>query len=452
MGTPSPRNAFPRPETRRASPTSSLDDYLALRQVPWSMAYIGFLLYFIVITTYIADWASAAMVIALLGLALERTRVQWPLPIRLLLMFWIWAAISRALSPYPGDFNELLDLGKVMLVFLVSVNVLKHPRRLQIFLLLYVTIFAIYPIRGTLFNYFLYDNADFGRPGWRGSFGNTNDMAALTILGLAIAASFLRKGVPYLVRVGALLAACFVFPLVILLTQSRAAFIGLTVFVLLIVLSIKRNRLPAVLALAAAAAVVIAVAPDAVWERVARLQYAANTEDLGRVDPEGSAKQRWEIWQTGLHIIADRPFTGVGIGQYEQANRDYSPSLGLRDVHDTYLEVLAETGAPGLLLFLWLLMATILRARRSLRNAKAMRDTEAWGRLRLLEIGLYAYMAAGIWGTFGFLSLLYIYLAIIYSQSQALDASLAEMLSRTEPLVTIGPESWTEPQNTARSA
>jgi O-antigen ligase len=402
-----------------------LADYLALGQVPWSLAYIGFLAFFVITTTYIVDLGTAAMAVAILGLVLERRRIQFPVPFRILLFFCIWAALSTALSPFPGDTTALIDLAKITLVFLVAVNVLWHRQALRIFLLAYVTCFALYPVRGTIFNYYIYGYADFGRPSWRLLFGNANDMAALTLLALALAAGFLQKDAPRLIRFGAFLA-CLVFPFVVLLTQSRAGFLGLAAFGMLAVFSGGRHRLRVVVALIAIALAVIAVAPTDVWQRVSGLRYGTATATIDMMDPEGSAGERWRIALTALEIIRDHPVLGVGIGRYHEANVAYSPLIGSKSVHNTYLEVLAETGAPGAFLFLWFLITLILRARRTRRDAHALRESPEWRRLQLLELGLYGFLVAGLFGTYGFLSMLYIYLAVLFAQTELLRTLAAE--------------------------
>ena len=408
----------------RPSPVR-LADYLALGQVPWTLAYIGFLAFFVITTTYIVDLGTAAMAVAILGLILERRRIQFPVPVRILIVFWIWASLSIALSPFPGDTTALIDLGKTALVFLVAVNVLWHRQALRIFLLVYVACFALYPVRGSIFNYYIYGYADFGRPSWRLLFGNPNDMAALTLLALGIAAGFLQKDAPRLIRLGAFLA-CLVFPFVVLLTQSRAGFLGLVAFTLLAVFSATRHRMRLLVALIAIAVAVIAVAPTDVWQRVSGLRYGTATETIDMMDPEGSAGERWRIILTALQIVKDHPVLGVGIGRYHDANLVYSPLIGSKSVHNTYLEVLAETGAPGMLLFLWFLITLILHARRVRHDALALRESPEWRRLQLLELGLYGFLVAGLFGTYGFLSMLYIYLAVLFAQTEMLRTLAAK--------------------------
>lgn len=398
-------------------------EYLELRKVPWSPAYIGFLCFVVAAITYVADIGLAAMVVALFGLLTSSRRTRWPLPVWAFLIFWIWAAFATLLSGYSGDLEALLDLGKVFLVFLVAVNVLWDRLALRLFILIYIGCYAFFPVRGTLFNYFIYDSADFGRPSWIKIFGNPNDLAGLTILALALAAGFLHRETPRTLRAAALLL-CLAFSFIVLLTQSRGAFIGMGVFLLLSVSTTGRNRIRAILTIVVLGTAVIAAAPSAVWERISGLQDATSSESIAEMD--SSAVERWEIAQTAFRIIADHPFVGVGRGRAQTVHGIYNPKIGPKSIHDTYLEVLVETGAPGLILFLWHLILQLVRARRTRGKAAALCDSADWRRLQLLEFGLWGYLVAGIWGSYGFLSMLYIYLAILFAQTEALGTLATE--------------------------
>lgn len=408
--------------------TSSLIEYLSLSKVPWSLAYISFLCYFIVITTYVANIGAAMMATAILSLSFGSRRIIWPFPVWLLLAFWLWAALATMLSEFVGDIEPLIDLGKVILVFVVAVNVLWHRLTLRLFLLLYLACFTLYPVRGTLFNYFIYDHADFGRPSWIKLFGNPNDMASMTILALALAVGFLHKETPRTLRFASLLM-CIVFPFVILLTQSRGVFVGTCVFLLLAILGNGRNRIKAIIAIVMIATVVIAFAPQAVWQRIAGLQNVTSKETIDKIDAEGSAAERWDILQTALRIASDHPYFGVGRGRSPAAHDIYNPKVGPKNLHNTYAEVLVETGIPGLALFLWLLISLLLYARHARKKAITLRESAEWRRLQLIEIGLCGYLVAGIWGSYAFPSLLYVYLAILFAQTVALT-NLAEQTSK----------------------
>src|SRR5206468_8596566 len=102
--------------------------------------------------------------------------------------------------------------------------------QLRFFCVFWLGCFALYPLRGAFFNYFLYQSKLFGRAIWNYIYSNPNDLAALAILQLAMVAALLsleRRGwAKWAGQVGVVLV-----PLLILMTQSRGAFIALALFV-----------------------------------------------------------------------------------------------------------------------------------------------------------------------------------------------------------------------------
>jgi O-antigen ligase len=77
---------------------------------------------------------------------------------------------------------------------------------------------------------------------------------------------------------------------------------------------------------------------------------------------------RWGQVTTGLHIAADHPLDGVGLGAFKRAYADRKglkgkePQAGAS--HNTPVTVAAETGIPGVLLLGWLVAAALLAALR----------------------------------------------------------------------------------------
>ncbi|MBE3589558.1 MAG: O-antigen ligase family protein [Firmicutes bacterium] len=111
-------------------------------------------------------------------------------------------------------------------------------------------------------------------------------------------------------------------------------------------------------AMAAALAALVAAGPHAIQ---VRLESLASGQDT-------SIQYRFAIWTGVLHMVRAYLWTGVGLGQ--SAFAAVYPHFMIAGTeaahaHDIYLELLAETGLPGLLLFLWLAAAlafTFLRA------------------------------------------------------------------------------------------
>ena len=171
-------------------------------------------------------------------------------------------------------------------------------------------------------------------------------------------------------------------------------------------------------------------APSSLWERIGGLANVTDTQNLQTVDKEGSAEQRFEIWKVALKIIREHPVSGIGVGAYPAAHTQYATgsefnptSRGARDTHSTYLNVLAETGAVGLVLFVMMLGAVLSLAERIRRRSHDLLPASSQ-QILFLEIGLVGYLMAGIFGSFAKISFLYIHMAILWA---AVDLTRREL-------------------------
>lgn len=389
-----------------------------VRDVDWSLSYVAFLVYIFVIVTYRVDVGDIAMIVALAGLLFER-RFRFPPLLVLFGVFLGWSLIGSAGTAYPDVVSErLLLFTRLWLVALVAVNVLTSWPRIRLFMVWLLLLFATHPVRGAIFNKYIYGFAEFGRLQWRDSFGNPNDLAALTLLPLGIAAALLRDRNRW-IRWGAF-ASVVVLPALILLSQSRGGILALVLFGILTLLG-ERRRLRTAALVGLVGFGILLTAPTGAWERMEDLVTAYRAGDVGEAD--SSAEQRLTIWRVATEVIRENPTTGVGLGAYREAHGEraatsleYALAEGDRDVHNTFLGVLAETGWPGFLLFLALLVSVVrdsIRTRRRVRGA-------ASDQLRYLEFALYAYLLAGVFGTFFHLTFFYLHLALIVAFASVL--------------------------------
>jgi hypothetical protein len=81
-------------------------------------------------------------------------------------------------------------------------------------------------------------------------------------------------------------------------------------------------------------------------------------------DPTGSAQGRWSDYRVATRFVVANPVLGAGIGQDILALDRLRARVTWRSIHNAYLEYAVDLGLPGLLLFLWLLVATFRSARR----------------------------------------------------------------------------------------
>lgn len=425
------RAVAPPPKASASTVAVGGDDWVTAigtyKHLRWSLAYGAFLVYVGVITTYALRIGDIAVAAALVGVLIQRSSFRFPSLLVLFALLLAWITLGYTVSAYPWAVREeLLNFAKLGLILVIGVNVLRTRSHIRFFIIFWLGCFALYPLRGTYFNYFIGGYTTFGRALWNYVYSNPNDLAALSLLQLSMAVGILVTEPKGWFKKAAFLGV-FMIALLIFLTQSRGGLLGFAVFALFALVGYRKKAQS--LALGITVALVVAMfAPSSVWDRLGGLTEATDTENLDQVDEEGSAEQRWLIWQTAVEIIRDHPATGVGWGAYPQANAAYAPMtgggetrLGARDTHSTYLNVLAETGYPGFLLFCTLVFGTLWQVDRVRRRHKATMPRTAM-QLYFLELGLVAYMVSGIFGSYSRLSFLYLHLVLMWAVARAMEA------------------------------
>jgi len=78
--------------------------------------------------------------------------------------------------------------------------------------------------------------------------------------------------------------------------------------------------------------------------------------------------QRVAFWVAGARMVADRPLTGVGLGNFDEGYPDYNIGIwdeSLGHAHNFYLNLAAETGLIGAALFGVFLGGVMLRGTRA---------------------------------------------------------------------------------------
>ena len=138
------------------------------------------------------------------------------------------------------------------------------------------------------------------------------------------------------------LAAC-------IMINTRGAWLDLAIvlpFILAYRFKSRKKFLAAIIILVTMAGIFLAASP----KTFQRLQTVAT------VGSEQSVTERFLMWHSALNMIADKPLTGVGFGNYESAYReiyilDEAKEHFQGHAHNVYLQLWAETGLPGLILF-----------------------------------------------------------------------------------------------------
>jgi O-antigen ligase len=274
-----------------------------------------------------------------------------------------------------------------------------------------------------------------GRAIWNGIYSNPNDLAGLCLLQFAIALGVLAVERQRWARGIALVAAVLV-PIIILLTQSRGAFVALALFGLIVGRRYVKH-LRKLVWFGACVAGLLLVVPSDVWTRLSTMEASSSkVDDKREADAASSSEQRLEILRVAVAIIAANPISGVGVGAYGDAHyvfaqnpRFNSIAQGHRDTHNTYLHLMAETGFVGFTCFVILVIATLRESRNARLSNKEAHPALA-AQLFYMEAGAYAYLVAGIWGSYGELVFTYFYFAVLYATARLLGSGKAPGVPR----------------------
>jgi O-antigen ligase len=228
---------------------------------------------------------------------------------------------------------------------------------------------------------------------------DANDIAFVMVTGFPLAAIWCLKGRGPSRALAGLTAALAVVTIV--LTQSRAGFLGFCAVLCLLLLGLRgRQRLAAGAIVAACVLIVGAFGSQSYWDRMATI-WGGGDEARAAIDDydaSGLAGARWTLWQSGMWLMLEHPLFGVGAGAYDVAEGLSHGGTGKwSTAHNAFLQIGAELGITGLALFIYLLYRGVKNCRRVVRLAE--RDPalvrEAW-LARSIEISLYGYIIVGL--------------------------------------------------------
>jgi len=424
------RGGRPSAPAARGDRAASMREKPAPEEVPlgrpdgtplWTVGFVALLMYIFVIHSYKLPLGTTSMVVGLAAVLLGGNRIRLPPGWLWFFALVAWGAIGYPTSEYPDSIpDRLLDAAKLLGVMLVAANAASSPRQIRVAIVFWLAIFALYPIRGLLFN-FAFGIGEFGRYAWNFVFSNPNEFAGYTLLPLGICVAIARSEFPKWVRrasgigVGVLTVAIF-------LTQSRGGFLALAAFGL-IVLATERRRFRTIAIVAVLAGIVVVTAPPEVWTRIGGIGKLSSTETIDEADPEGSAASRYAIWGVAWSVFKDHQVTGVGFGIYDEAHADYalrsgSPRMasirGLRDAHSAYLRVLAESGVVGFACFLGFLTSTFVYLFRAIRLLKPVDEVRA-RHIQVLAACWAAYWIASLFAGLNRVAFPYLFAGLTYS-------------------------------------
>ena len=301
----------------------------------------------------ICVYLSLAILIILLLFQKTDFTLRWPLTLPFAL-FFIWAIIGLFWSL--DVMNSLHDLRghllEYLIIFYLLVNCFNSPKKLESLLWLIIVSVTVFSL-GAMVQYYWIAGFPFSeRLGLRYLDMSTNNIGfvIISIIPLALHGFHrAREFKPKLIFLICIIILC----LATLLTQSRAALIGL--FIGMIISCFNNKK---IILLVMAVLLLIFIMPG-IKDRIIHEGFTTDN--------------RVKINHLTLEIIKEYPITGIGFGMQIYQNesllnlKEYNSRLPeefqqkviMPSPHNTLLDITLRTGIVGLILYLYILLTAV---------------------------------------------------------------------------------------------
>jgi probable O-glycosylation ligase (exosortase A-associated) len=328
----------------------------------------------------------------------------------LLFLLWAWFGITLfhashvpLLSMHVADgIDQLLIITKILLMIGFTILLTNSPQRLRLLLLVTVFSFGALAIKGALFG--LRTGGELRVWGPPDSFVGDNNAFGLA-LNIVLPLMFFMAGSETNRKIRLLLRISFIASaLVVLLTYSRGALLGIATVMIVLVIKTRRKVLGGA-ALVLATMAILTFAPEKWQQRMEGFLY-------GKLDQ--SANQRLVSWKFALNVAATFPITGGSMQcftpeMFARFSKENLPGGGLSSgPHSIYFQMIGEQGFVGLALYLTLIGACVMslrRLRRVVRGLPQLQWITAYA--NGLEGGFYAYLVSGAFLGLAYFDLFY---------------------------------------------
>ena len=390
-------------------------------------------------TTLNLSYIAGAYLVIRTLISGTRIRIDWPSGLLILFLMHATLATWFGVNPtYSFDFWSLF--AKVVVVSVLLTNIIRTPADLRLILIVIALSLGFEAGKQGWAQLVLNPGAknDNGVP----FLGDNNLVAVgmamlLPVIGaLGATASGWQKRAFQFLSVGVLYRG--------LSTYSRGGFLAMSaVGAMWFWRSPHKPRTLAAVALSAA--LILPVLPQEFWDRMATITAPAEERD-------DSQESRVHFWHVAVAMANDRPLLGVGHSAYSRAYNEYDWTNGKyltnRAVHSAWFGVLAETGYPGFLLFVAIVLTSLRSCRRVRLAAKRGEVPDELGRYAIaFETAIVAFMVGGSFVSFHYCEMLWHYFALTIALQRVAVAEMAVARARKDAdVAAAGPAAAQEPE------
>ena len=383
-------------------------------------------------TMQLSKWVAIA---TLVGLVLSFGREKFAtfrLQTLLLVLMGIWFAFTCYTAVLPDLSQKWLDIYvKIILISLLTTGLVRSRQRFELLIMVIAFSLGLLGLKNAIFS-ITHAGAQFleGPGGFmidRNAYALALNMAIPLLV--AIGMTNERKWV----RIAALALVPFCM-ITIFSTFSRGGLLTLGVVGAMLVWRTRKPVLAAVVLTLGIGAFVYTSSEEL------KKKYTERTSTVANYEEDASAMGRIRSWGVALQMWADHPVTGVGPRNFTLLYRRYGKTDDVHVAHNSYLQMLAETGLPGFSLFVGLLVVALLRLEGVRR-----REGSNWAgtHASMMQVSLLAYATGGMLLDMAFFDLFYQLVALTVSLELAATAMKAgEATAPLEGAVPAAAGAW----------
>jgi putative inorganic carbon (HCO3(-)) transporter len=249
---------------------------------------------------------------------------------------------------------------KIILIFALMMSTITSPRRVQQMTWIMIVASGYIAARAVA-DYVRGVNLVEGnrvRGSVGGMFENPNDLALnlVTFLAPTLFIIFQEK------KASRRLFACAIAAAMIgaiVCTKSRSGFLGLIAMAAVVLYYLAQKKPAIVMGVVLVGCMALPVMPSSFWDR---MDSIVNADE----DTSGSRSARLRLIDQGFEVFLENPVTGVGAGQFQNYN---APGVveKWRVTHNVWLQVAADLGMFGLMIFAFMVMRAYTSSFAALR-------------------------------------------------------------------------------------
>jgi probable O-glycosylation ligase (exosortase A-associated) len=329
----------------------------------------------------------------------------------LLLLLWIWYTFTylyaQGIPLFAGNMidaaYEMNHISKILLFTFVMILLVNTKERLRGVVLVTAWSLGLLAVKGALFGLRTSGEARVWGPS--DSFLSDNNAFGLALnMCLPLLFFMARQEKRKWMRIAIWITFASTI-LVVLLTYSRGALLGLGVVLFALIMKSRHKAIGAFLMVIVAFSV-FSFAPDAWMARMGRFFSG---------DLDESAQQRLVSWGTAWNFSHDYPITGGAFDVLPNVDvfQRYQPRplpLGFLSSgpHSIYFQLLADQGFPGLALFVFLIGSCYWTLWRTRVMARAIPTAQYLiPYTHMVEVSILGFMVSGAFLGFVYLDVIY---------------------------------------------